>query len=120
MGALCITQNIVIKDRHRAKGDAEATVILFEKLLFLDANQTVFNSFLNPRSKQSTLPPLLPKKTVDELSENSGVYYFKNEKNEHIYGGKAKNIKTTRAETFLRKSKKRNKYVPGKKQCILY
>jgi len=32
LGALCTTQNIVIKDRHRAKGDAEATTILFEKV----------------------------------------------------------------------------------------
>ncbi len=106
LGALCVTQNIVIKDRHRAKGDAEATVILFEKLLFLDTNQTVFNSFLNPRSKQSTLPPLLPKKTVDELSENSGVYYFKNEKNEVIYVGKAKNIKQRVLSHFYDKTKK--------------
>jgi DNA polymerase-3 subunit epsilon len=106
LGSLCVTQNIVIKDRHRAKGDAEATVILFEKLLLLDANQTVFNSFLNPRSKQSTLPPLLPKKTVDELSENSGVYYFKNEKNEIIYVGKAKNIKQRVLSHFYDKTKK--------------
>ncbi|OGS69022.1 MAG: DNA polymerase III subunit epsilon [Flavobacteria bacterium RIFCSPLOWO2_12_FULL_35_11] len=105
LGALCVTQNIVIKDRHRAKGDAEATVILFEKLLRLDT-ENVFNSFLNPRSKQSTLPPLLPKKTVDELSENSGVYYFKNEKNEIIYVGKAKNIKQRVLSHFYDKSKK--------------
>lgn len=105
LGALCVTQNIVIKDRHRAKGDAEATVILFEKLLRLDI-QNVFNSFLNPRSKQSTLPPLLPKKTVDELSENSGVYYFKNDKNETIYVGKAKNIKQRVLSHFYDKTKK--------------
>jgi DNA polymerase-3 subunit epsilon len=105
LGALCVSQNIVINDRHRAKGDAEATVILFEKLLLLDT-ENVFNSFLNPRSKQSTLPPLLPKKTVDELSENSGVYYFKNEKNEIIYVGKAKNIKQRVLSHFYDKAKK--------------
>ncbi len=105
LGALCVTQNIVIKNRHRAKGDAEATVILFEKLLQLDT-ENVFNSFLNPRSKQGTLPPLLPKKTVDELSENTGIYYFKNEKNEIIYVGKAKNIKQRVLSHFYDKTKK--------------
>ena len=106
LGSLCSTQNIVIHDRHRAKGDAEATTILFEKLLVLDKNQTVFNSFLNPRSRQATLPPLLPKEIVDNLSEKTGVYYFKNEKNEIIYVGKANNIKQRVNSHFYDKAKK--------------
>jgi DNA polymerase-3 subunit epsilon len=106
LGALCSSQNIVIKDRHRAKGDAEATTILFEKLLRLDTDEIVFNSFLNPRSRQATLPPLLPKKIVDNLSEKTGVYYFKNEKDEIIYVGKANNIKKRVLSHFYDKSKK--------------
>lgn len=106
LGALCSTQNIEIIDRHRAKGDAEATTILFEKLLNLDTDQRVFNSFLNPKSRQGTLPPLLPKKIVDELSEKTGVYYFKNEKDEIIYVGKANNIKQRVISHFYDKAKK--------------
>ena len=106
LGALCSSQNIVIKDRHRAKGDAEATTILFDKLVNLDTNQTVINSFLNPRSRQATLPPLLSKKIVDNLSEKTGVYYFKNEKNDIIYVGKANNIKQRVISHFYDKAKK--------------
>jgi DNA polymerase-3 subunit epsilon len=106
LGALCTSQNININNRHRAKGDAEATTILFEQLLQLDTNQTVFNSFLNPRSKQSTIPPLLSKKIVDELSKKTGVYYFKNTKNEIIYVGKANNIKQRVLSHFYDKTKK--------------
>lgn len=106
LGALCTTQNIVIKDRHRAKGDAEATTILFEKLLKLDNNQQVFQSFLNPKSRQATLPPLLSKKIIDGLSSNTGVYYFKNLKNEIIYVGKANNIKKRVISHFYDKAKK--------------
>ncbi len=106
LGALCSTQNIVIKDRHRAKGDAQATTILFEKLLRLDTNQTVFNSFLNPRSRQAILPPLLAKEVVDNLSEKTGVYYFKNNKDEIIYVGKANNIKQRVLSHFYDKTKK--------------
>ena len=106
LGSLCATQKIVINNRHRAKGDAEATTILFKKLIQLDKNQEVFNSFLNTRSRQATLPPLLPKKIVDELSENTGVYYFKNNKSEIIYVGKANNIKQRVLSHFYDKSKK--------------
>jgi len=106
LGSLCATQKIVIKDRHRAKGDAEATTILFKKLVQLDKNQEVFNSFLNTRSRQATLPPLLPKKIVDGLSEKTGVYYFKNNKSEIIYVGKANNIKQRVLSHFYDKSKK--------------
>lgn len=106
LGALCASQNIEIKDRHRAKGDAEATTILFEQLLLLDTDNVVINSFLNPRSRQATLPPLLPKKIVDNLSEKPGVYYFKNEKGEVIYVGKANNIKQRVISHFYDKSKK--------------
>ncbi len=106
LGALCSSQNITIKDRHRAKGDAEATTILFEKLLKLDKDQVVFNSFLNPRSRQATLPPLLAKEIVDELSEKTGVYYFRNSKDEIIYVGKANNIKHRVLSHFYDKAKK--------------
>jgi len=106
LGALCASQNITIKDRHRAKGDAEATSILFKKLLKLDTYGSVFHSFLNPKSRQATIPPLLPKKIVDQLSTKTGVYYFKNSKNEIIYIGKATNIKQRVLSHFYDKSKK--------------
>ena len=106
LGALCSSQNIVIKDRHRAKGDAEATTILFEKLLKIDTTLSTINSFLKPRSRQATLPPMLPKEIIDNLSEKSGVYYFKNIKSEIIYVGKANNIKQRVVSHFYDKSKK--------------
>lgn len=106
LGALCSTQNIAINNRHRAKGDAEATVILFKKLLHLDIDNNVFNSFLNPKSRQASLPPMLSKSTIDGLPTNPGVYYFKNEKDEIIYIGKAINIKQRVVSHFYDKSKK--------------
>lgn len=104
LGNICTAENIVITERHRAKGDAEATVELFSRLLKRDA-ETV-NSFLNPRSRQATIPPLLPKETVDNLPETFGVYYFKNEKKEVIYVGKANNIKQRVISHFYDKKKK--------------
>jgi len=106
LGSLCTSQGITINDRHRARGDAEATVILFQKLLGLDQDQKVFNFFLNSRSREATLPPLLPKKIFDELSQKTGVYYFKNNKDEIIYVGKAINIKKRVLSHFYDKTKK--------------
>lgn len=105
LGKLCASQGIKINDRHRAKGDAEATVILFEKLLKLD-DKGVFDSFLNARSRQATLPPLLPKNIFDQLPEQTGVYYFKNEKGDIIYIGKAINIKKRVLSHFYDKKNK--------------
>jgi len=106
LGALCSTQNIEIKNRHRARGDAEATTILFEKLLQKDTANAVFHSFLNPRSRQATLPPMLSKDIVDQLPTSSGVYYFRNEKEDVIYVGKAKNIKQRVISHFYDRAKK--------------
>lgn len=92
LGRLCTTLGIDIKGRHRARGDAEATVTLLEKLIALDQGG-VIDSFLHPRSKQATLPPLLPKAVIDNLPSTTGVYYFKDAQAQVIYVGKAVNIK---------------------------
>jgi DNA polymerase-3 subunit epsilon len=105
LGNICADENIPINGRHRAKGDAEATVELFRRILERD-DQFVVNSFLNPRSKQATLPPLLSKTTVDNLPEKPGVYYFKNDKKKTIYVGKAINIKQRVISHFYDKKKK--------------
>jgi DNA polymerase-3 subunit epsilon len=105
LGNICIDENIPINGRHRAKGDAEATTELFRRLIERDDN-FIINSFLNPRSRQATLPPLLDKKIVDNLPETFGVYYFKNSAKEIIYVGKANNIKQRVISHFYDKKKK--------------
>lgn len=105
LGKLCKSLNIPISNRHRAKGDADATVILFKILLDKD-NKEVITSFLKPKSREATLPPLLPNKVIDTLSEKEGVYYFRNTENEVIYVGKAINIKQRVLSHIYDKSKK--------------
>lgn len=105
LGNICSAEGIHIADRHRAKGDAEATVELFRRLVERD-DKFIINGFLNRRSRQATLPPLLDKEVVDNLPERPGVYYFKNEKKEIIYVGKAINIKQRVISHFYDKKKK--------------
>ena len=105
LGNICVDESIPINGRHRAKGDAEATTELFRRLIERDDN-FIINSFLNPRSRQATLPPLLEKIVVDNLPEKHGVYYFKNLAKEVIYVGKANNIKQRVISHFYDKKKK--------------
>jgi DNA polymerase-3 subunit epsilon len=105
LGNICAAENIPINGRHRARGDAEATAELLRRLIERDENFTI-NSFLNPKSRQATLPPLLDKIVIDKLPETFGVYYFKNLAKEIIYVGKANNIKQRVISHFYDKKKK--------------
>ena len=105
LGNICSAEGIEIAARHRAKGDAEATVELFRRLIKRDQKFTI-NSFLNAKSREATLPPLLDKQVVDRLPERHGVYYFKNAQKEVIYVGKANNIKQRVISHFYNKKKK--------------
>lgn len=104
LGKLCKSLNIPLQNRHRAKGDAQATVLLFKELLAIDPDKKIIQSFLNARSKEATLPPLLPKEVVNQLPESPGIYYFKNNHGEIIYVGKANNLKKRVLGHFYDKS----------------
>ena len=93
LGKLCTALDIPHLNRHRAEGDVDATVHLFNRLYSTDIDFPVFNSFLNPKSKQATLPPHLPSEQIHALPEQAGVYLFKDRSQKVIYVGKAKNIK---------------------------
>jgi DNA polymerase-3 subunit epsilon len=92
LGNLCNSLNIHVENRHRAGGDAEATVKVFRKLLENDSQQYIVKS-LQRSSKEQMLPPNVPKEHFDRLPYQPGVYYFHNEKGKIIYVGKAKNIR---------------------------
>ncbi|MGB5818262.1 MAG: exonuclease domain-containing protein [Saonia sp.] len=106
LGKLCSAMNIPLTDRHRARGDAHATVLLFQRLLGVEGADTVFTRFLNARSQEATLPPGLPKDIFEKLPRQPGIYYFKNEKGEIIYIGKAKDIKKRVLSHFYDKANK--------------
>ncbi|RKN79752.1 exonuclease domain-containing protein [Ulvibacterium marinum] len=106
LGKLCTSLNIPLKDRHRARGDAHATVLLFQKLLRAHGAEKVFKTFLNARSQEATLPPSLPKDVFENLPTQPGIYYFKNAKGKIIYVGKAINIKKRVLSHFYDKANK--------------
>ncbi|MDB2607100.1 exonuclease domain-containing protein [Zobellia sp.] len=106
LGKLCSSLHIPLTDRHRARGDAHATTLLFKKLLRADGADEVFKTFLNARSQEATLPSALPMEDFEKLPAAPGVYYFKNEKGKIIYVGKAINLKKRVLSHFYDKSTK--------------
>lgn len=92
LGNLARQLNIEINSRHRAFGDAEATVKIFEILQDSD-NDGYIEQSLKKNSYEATLPPNLPKEQFEQLPEEPGVYYFFDIKGKVIYVGKAKNIR---------------------------
>lgn len=106
LGKLCSSLGIPLTDRHRARGDAHATTLLFKKLLRADGADEVFKSFLNSRSQEATLPSSLPREAFEKLPTAPGVYYFKDGKGKIIYVGKAINIKKRVLSHFYDKKTK--------------
>lgn len=92
LGNLCRQLDIAIEQRHRAGGDADATVRLLELLLQNNA-QPHIDSFIKRAAKEQSLPPNLPKEDVESLPYSPGVYYFHDQKGKVVYVGKAKNLK---------------------------
>lgn len=91
LGKICNHLGIEIEERHRAKGDAAATVKLFHYLLQQDKNDHV-QTMLKANSKEQFLPPNIPADDIKKLPSHPGVYYFHDKKGKIIYVGKAKNL----------------------------
>jgi DNA polymerase-3 subunit epsilon len=108
LGNLCNSLEIDLTNRHRAGGDAAATIVLFKKLLDNDVNGVIEKS-LNRNSKEAVLPPNVPKAHFDALPKNPGVYYFHDQKGKIVYVGKAKNIRSRVNSHFSNNSDSRQK-----------
>lgn len=92
LGNLCRSLELPIDNRHRAGGDAKATVKLFEHYLAHGAATTI-DQMLKKTSGEQWLPMHLNKKDIVKLPLLPGVYYFHDVKNKIIYTGKAINIR---------------------------
>ncbi len=106
LGKLCDAIDIPLINRHRAEGDTDATVILFQKLLTMDKDGAVFDKFVKGTFKEGTFPPHLERSQFDELPETAGVYIFKDKGHKIIYIGKAINIRKRVLSHFYSKTSK--------------
>jgi DNA polymerase-3 subunit epsilon len=108
LGKLCHSLGINIINQHRAGGDTDATVKVFQLLLEKDKNKFIEKSLIRS-SKENILPPNVPKEHFDQLPYTPGVYYFHNEKGKIIYVGKARNIRYRVNSHFSNNSQSRQR-----------
>lgn len=92
LGSICRELDIPIHARHRAGGDALATVRLLHHLLSLGAEEEIAK-MLKRRSYEQYLPLHLKREDILNLPQEEGVYYFHDSKDKIIYVGKAVNIR---------------------------
>ncbi len=99
LGNLCRSLAIPVQHRHRAGGDADATAILFSRLLEWDSENEI-EKMDRKTAQDQRLPPNLPPEDFERLPEKPGVYYFYNHAKKVVYVGKAVNIKKRVASHF--------------------
>jgi DNA polymerase III subunit epsilon len=92
LGNICKDLSININGRHRAAGDALATVRLFEILLERDKEISGTKPGLMKNKRLSKLHPGLDLSKIENIPEEPGIYYFFNEKGDLIYIGKSRNL----------------------------
>ncbi len=91
LGKLVRALGIPMADRHRANGDAMATVKLFKMLLDKDISKEIVKEHIKFEIQKGIAPKLMD--IISNLPSRTGVYYIHNEKGKLIYIGKSKNIK---------------------------
>lgn len=112
LGKLTRALGIPITDRHRASGDALATVKLFKILLNKDVDRTIVTENIKMEPKFQMAPSL--KNITETLPMETGVYYIHDSFGKLIYIGKSKNIRSRINQHFTgtdSKSRKLQKQV---------
>ncbi|WP_062060474.1 exonuclease domain-containing protein [Aquimarina longa] len=107
LGKLVRALGIPLSDRHRANGDALATVKLFKLLLSKDVEKTIITDTVRTEVKRQIDSKLLS--MIESAPIATGVYYMHREDGAIIYIGKSKNIKKRLNQHFTsdnRKSKR--------------
>ena len=104
LGKLARALGIPVSDRHRATGDALATVQLFKLLLAKDTEKQIVKGMVksaNPKPLADKLFDLL-----EGIPPVTGLYYIYNEDGNLIYLGKSNNIKKRLNQHFTGTSRK--------------
>ena len=105
LGRLSRSLGIPLKDRHRASGDALATVELFKILLEKDIEQNIIKKSIVEFPGESMNS--LFKETIESLNNDVGVFYIYNKNKKLIYIDYSKDIKNKVVKLFTSK-----KFIP--------
>ena len=117
LGKLCKSLGIPMSDRHRASGDALATIQLFKLLLDKDVDKTIIKNTVKHFDCKKTSEKLIG--LLDDVPAIIGVYYLHREDGQIIFMGRGNNIKNDINNQFI-KTTKRAKTIQEKTTSISY
>ena len=104
LGKLVRSLGIPLSDRHRAAGDARATVKLLKLLLDKDSEKTIVKQVLRTKEQDQVTRKFLH--LVEQVKPVTGVYYLHNQQGDVIYIGKSTNMRKRVNQHFTGKSRK--------------
>ncbi len=107
LGKLARSLGIPVSDRHRAAGDAQATVKLFKMLIDKDSHKQIIQESIRLEPKYQLEPRHID--IIEKLPSITGVYYIHKGDGGIIYIGKSKNIKKRINQHFTSSSPKSKK-----------
>ncbi|MDR3272040.1 MAG: ribonuclease H-like domain-containing protein [Flavobacteriaceae bacterium] len=90
LGKMCRALGIPLTDRHRASGDARATVKLFKLLLDKDMDKDIIQSSIKSSKNYTFNKKILS--LLEDLPQKMGVIYFHDKDGKIIYIDKSENI----------------------------
>jgi DNA polymerase-3 subunit epsilon len=89
LGRLCASIGIPLHNRHRALGDAEATALLMERLVGIDAS---LGGALR-RDPFAGVPREVPRTRLQAMPEDPGVFYLHSAQGDVLLAAKADNVR---------------------------
>lgn len=107
LGKLVRSLGIPVSDRHRANGDALATIKLFKLLLAKDTDKSIIKSVIRKETHGELSENQLD--IVQQLPSDTGVYYMHNKDGEILFLGHSKNIKKRVNDHFIKRGDRARK-----------
>lgn len=104
LGKLCKSLGIPMSDRHRASGDALATIQLFKLLVNKDSHKNIIENTVKHFNYDKTEEKLT--KMIAAVPRVMGVYYLHREDGQIIFMGKGSNLKKEITKQFVKTSKR--------------
>ncbi|SDE59043.1 3'-5' exonuclease [Riemerella columbipharyngis] len=91
LGKLAKSLNIPLTERHRAAGDARATLELFRLLMNKDSDNQIIKASTGEDLQKSNYNNKI-KKLIENLTLDKGIIYFQDDKGEIIYKSYVDNV----------------------------
>lgn len=114
LGKLVRSLGIPVSDRHRANGDALATVKLFKLLLAKDTGKTIIQDVIRKEAHGELSEKQLD--IVQSMPNTTGVFYMHNKDGDIIYLSKSTDIKKKVNQLFTKAGERARKLTKDTKK----